>query len=116
MGVGRLYGAAIDGLGVGVIVADDVQLEADGREIVDGCVGAVITRCGDAIAGARKSVRGAVGLELLGRDASMRSGDCGAVGCATVRQVLTGDGAGTDMRLTPLNLLLLSKERPLASS
>lgn len=116
MGVGRLYGAAMDCLGVGVDMADGVQLEADERRAEDGCVGDAVTRCGDAIAGARESMRGAVRLELPGRDGSLRMGVGGAVGCASVCQVLTGEGVATDTRLAPLGLRLLSKERPLTSS
>ena len=103
-------------LGAGVDMADGVQPEADERWVEVGCVGGAVIRCGDAIAGARESVRGTVRLVLLERDASLRKGVGGAVGCATVCQVLTAEGAATDTRLAPLNLLLLSKERPLTSS
>jgi hypothetical protein len=102
-------------LGAGVDMAAGVQLEADERRVEDGCIGDAVIRCGDAIAGARESVRGAIRLELLERDASLRMGG-GAVGCATVCQVLTAEGAATDTRLAPLGLRLLSKERPLTSS
>lgn len=106
----------MDCLGVGVDMADGVQPEADERRVGDGCVGDAVILCGDAIAGARESVRGAVRLVLLERDGSLRIGVGGAVGCTTVCQVLTGEGAATDTRLAPLGLLLLSKDRPLTSS
>jgi hypothetical protein len=105
-------------LGVGVDMADGVQLEAGERWVENGCVGDAVIRCGAAIAGARESVRSAVRLELElpERAGSLRNGVGGVVGCATVCQVLTGEGAATDPRLASLGLLLLPNDRPLTSS